>query len=84
MFTIVSFCLLTSPDVQEIELIFQAPEEEEDNKLVDAQGEKTTTTTKISTTVTVAGGMYNLHFTFFNKKIKLNWKTSQWLLQNFL
>ncbi|XP_071506548.1 gamma-adducin-like isoform X2 [Diadema antillarum] len=47
----------TGQDVQEIELIFQAPEEEDDNKLVDAQeGDgKTTTTTKISTTVTVAG-----------------------------
>ncbi|XP_041476542.1 gamma-adducin-like isoform X3 [Lytechinus variegatus] len=45
----------TGQDVQEIELIFQAPEEE-DNKLVDAQGDtKTVTTTKISTTVTVAG-----------------------------
>lgn len=45
----------TGQDVQEIELIFQAPEEE-DNKLVDAQGEgKIVTTTKISTTVTTAG-----------------------------
>ncbi|XP_030841686.1 gamma-adducin-like isoform X3 [Strongylocentrotus purpuratus] len=64
----------TGQDVQEIELIFQAPEEE-DNKLVDAQGEgKTITTTKISTTVTMAGegDTATVHKTRVTEKTTIN------------